>query len=103
MTNRQIYIEARENRLFVYVYLMNFEIEEAARILDNYIIQFESKNFRMLNIFFWNKGAPGEFLSMFRKKINRKWTKSLLKGVSYIEASFNFITNNKIIKSPVMV
>jgi len=103
MKNRQIYIEGKANRLFVYIYLVNFELTEASKILDNYISRFESKNFKMLNILFWNKGVPGEFLSMFRKNINKKCTRHLLKGVSYIEAKFDYISNIKIINNPVTI
>ena len=103
MSNRLIYIEGKANKLFVYIYLVNFEMSEASKILDFYITRFESKNFKMLNILFWNKGAPGEFLSMFRKNINKKCTKNLLKGISYIKATFDYMNNIKVLNNPVTI
>jgi|SRR4030095_7158550 hypothetical protein len=101
--NWQMYIEGKANHLFVYVYLMNFKKEYASRILDSYILRYEDKEFKKIKIIFCNKGIPGEFLSMFRQNINRKCMRHLLKGISYIEATFDYIKNIKILNNPITI
>ncbi|HEY3251889.1 MAG TPA: hypothetical protein VGK25_12325 [Ignavibacteria bacterium] len=101
--NWQMYIEGKSNHLFVYVYLMKFKKEHASEIFDNYIVRYEQKNFKKIIVMFCDKGVPGEFLSMFRKNINRKCTRHLLKGISYIEATFDYIKNIKILNNPITI
>lgn len=102
-SNYQIFIEGKFNRLYIYVYLKDLKVENASSILDFYIPRYEDKDFRKIKMFFWNRGIPGDFLSMYRRNVNRKWTKSLLKGASYIEASFDYPRNLKILNNPVTI
>ena len=101
--NRQIFIEGKYNQLFVYIHLRDFKMEKALTIFDFYISRYENKNFRKIKVFFWNRGIPGDFLSMFRRNINRTCTSLLLKGASYIEATFDYPRNIKILNNPITV
>jgi hypothetical protein len=101
--NHQIFIEGSSSQLFIYIYLTDFKKENALSILDSYILRFENMDFKKLKVLFWNKGIPGEFLSMFRKNINRKCTRLLLRGVSYIEASFDYLNKSKILNNPITI
>jgi hypothetical protein len=69
------------------------------------IISFDMKikNFKKLVVTFWDKGVPGEFLSMFRKNINRKCTRHLLRGSSYIKAVFDYSRNEKMLNNPITI
>lgn len=78
-------------------------MQKALSIFNFYISRYEEKKFRKIKVFFWDKGIPGDFLSMFRRNINRKCTRLLLKGASYIEATFDYLNNNKILNNPVTV
>jgi hypothetical protein len=101
--NNLIFIEGKYNQLFVYIYLSDFRVKKAIAVLNLYTSIYEKENFKKINIFFWNKYAPGDFLSMFRRKINKKCTRFLLKGASYIEASFDYLTNIRTLNNPVTV
>jgi len=100
---RLIAVEGKSNQLFVYVHLSNFTPEIACRVFDVYIERYEELKFRKIKVIFWNTGIPGDFLSMFRRNINRKCTRLLLKGASYIEATFDYINNKKILNNPILV
>lgn len=101
--NHQIFIEGNSNKLFIYIHLTEFKKEKAIPILDYYIMRYENEDFRSLKVIFWNKVIPGEFLSMFRRNINRKCTRLLLKGASYIEASFDYLRKIKTLSNPITV
>lgn len=101
--NHQMFIEGRSNQLFVYIHLSEFKKKNALPILDRYIIRFENENFKLLKVIFWNKGIPGEFLSMFRRNINKRCTRLLLRGASYIETSFDYLNKIKTLNNPVTI
>jgi hypothetical protein len=95
----QLFIEGENNRLYIYVYLHQFKIGTASKILDNYIETFKDKEFEKIYVSFWNKGVPGEHLSTFRKTSNKAIGR-ILKGIKYIESYFDFNENLKVINKP---
>ncbi len=101
--NSLIFIEGKQNQLFVYVYLRDFKMEKALTTLDFYIPRYENKDFKKIKIFCWNRCVPGDFLSMFRRNINRRCTRLLLRGARYIEASFDYINDIKVLNEPITV
>jgi hypothetical protein len=100
---RLIAIEGKSNRLYLYVHLSDFKTETACRVFDAYIQRYEVLKFKEIKVMFWNTGIPGDFLSMFRRNINRKCTRMLLRGASYIEATFDYMNNEKTLNNPILV
>ncbi len=101
--NHQLYIEGRSNQLYIYIYLIDFKKKFALAILESYIKKFEDKNFKKIKVMFWDKGIPGEFLSMFSRNINRRCTRLLLRGATYMEASFDYLKKIRILNNPITV
>ncbi|MEO8513842.1 MAG: hypothetical protein ABI543_09800 [Ignavibacteria bacterium] len=92
--DNQLYIEAENNRLFVYIHLQNLRPLRASRIFDNYIEAYREKDFEEICVSFWNIGIPGEHLSTFRRTNNLVIGK-ILKGIKYIDAYFHYRDNVK--------
>ncbi|KXK48744.1 MAG: hypothetical protein UZ05_CHB002001988 [Chlorobi bacterium OLB5] len=98
----QLYIEGENNSLFIYFHLHDFKIKRASEILENYIDNFRKHDLEKINIFFYDKGVPGEHLSTYRKTNNRALTK-IFKGIKCITSCFHYKNNEKIINKPRLI
>ncbi|HMQ80050.1 MAG TPA: hypothetical protein PKD94_10830, partial [Ignavibacteria bacterium] len=79
--------------------LQDFRINRAREILEKYAEDFRDRDFENISIAFFNKGAPGEHLSLYRKTNNRVLGR-ILKGIKCISAKFQYKDNLKIVNKP---